>query len=131
MSPSLPQVNFGRQAKVYCEKIDISDIEADNPGMAREQSVIEHKLYIGEWIKALGLKQIDIARKAGLKKSYFNLLCSRKRDNPSLNVLQAIADAMELNILDLQKPPPPSQSIDHIQNIPIDLIERLRRRRAS
>src|SRR4051812_13884074 len=93
MTKSLPQVNGSRQAKVYCEKIDNGALLVNDLVMGRENSLKEPKLFIGEWIEALELKQSKVAKDSGVKKSYLNLLCHRKRDNPSLDVLQAIAEA--------------------------------------
>jgi predicted XRE-type DNA-binding protein len=131
MPDSLPQVNRKGQGQVYCGKIDFLPAIADDPGMERERSIKEPKLYIGEWIEALGLTQKEVAKASGVKKSYLNLLCKRKRDNPSLNVLQSIAEAMGLTIQNLQTRPPEAASIETIRKIPSDLIERLRRQRRA
>lgn len=131
MPESLPQVNRLRQEEVYCGKIDISQERAHNPAMARERTVIEPKLYIGEWIQVLGLKQKDVAKKAGIGKSYLNLICKRNRDNPTLEVLQNIAKAMDLTIKDLQGPPPDARLIDAVNNIPPGQLDRLRNRRKA
>lgn len=131
MGESLPQVNSVRQEEVYCGKIDILGKLADHPAMPRASDLKEPKLFIGEWIEVLGLKQNDIAKSSGIKKSYLNLLCKRKRDNPSLNVLSAIADAMGLTIKDLQTRPPAAASIETIREIPSALIERIRTQRKA
>lgn len=128
---SLPQVNRARQAKVFYEKIDISPVSGDNFPMKRPSVPTEPILYIGEWIDALGLKQKEVADRAGIGKSYLNLICKRTRVNPSFAVLQAIADAVELTIEDLKTPPPPSNLIEEIHRIPAGQIARLRSRRKT
>lgn len=106
-------------------------VAAEHPAMAGAGHIKEPKLFIGEWIEALGLKQKDIAKASGVKKSYLNLLCKRKRDNPSLDILIAIANAMNLTIKDLQTCPPPAASIEAIRDIPSALIERIRGQRKA
>jgi transcriptional regulator with XRE-family HTH domain len=63
--------------------------------------MIQQNQNIGHIIKVLrtasGLKQKDLAQRAGIKANYLSLVESGKRD-PSLNVLRAIAKALNVPI---------------------------------
>lgn len=99
--------------------------------MGDGNNIIERPLYIGEWIKALGMKQVDVARAAGIGKSYLNLICSRKRKNPAYQIILKIADAMDMSVLDLQTPPPDNEFIEKSKNISPRAMIRLQRVRKT
>ena len=96
--------------------------------MKPSASVLEPKLYIGEWIEVLGLQARAVAKDAGISEPYLNQLIHRTKDNPSLRILIKIASAMGIGVADLQRPPPPRAVLDELRKIPSDQLERLRRR---
>lgn len=99
--------------------------------MEREADLIEPTLYIGEWIRVLGLKPRDVAKKAKVSEPYLNQLIHRKKENPSLKLLTKIAHAIGISLRDLQMPPPAPDVLRALQSIPADQIERLRQRRKA
>lgn len=109
----------------------MSGLTTENPLMKPSPSILEPKLYIGEWIEALGLQARAVAKDAGVSEPYLNQLIHRTKDNPSLKVLVKIASAMRMGARDLQSPPPPRAVLEELKKIPSDQLERLRRRQSA
>jgi transcriptional regulator with XRE-family HTH domain len=73
------------------------------------------------------LKPRDVARDAEINEGYLSMLISRKRDNPSLDILTRIADAMGVGIDDLRRPPPDKKVLEEISRLSPEQLDRLRR----
>ena len=88
------------------------------------------RLYIGEWIDALGLERRKIAKEAGITESYLSLLINNftaeQPKNPSVWTIIQIADAASVSIDLLRQPPP--HTIDGLRKLPPDLVDRLIKR---
>ena len=83
-------------------------------------------LYIGQWIRALGKRPIDVVTATGLTESYLSLLISGKRKNPSAHVLATIAEYLEIPISYLYRPPPDQQFLEKAAEIDPSVLVRLR-----
>lgn len=64
------------------------------------------KLYIGEWIRALGLRQVDVVRGTGINEGYLSSLISGGKKNPSFDLLNQVADFLGIPISYFNRPPP-------------------------
>src|SRR5581483_2986462 len=64
------------------------------------------KLYIGEWIRALGIKQVEVVRATGINEGYLSSLISGARKNPSFEVLNQIAEFLGIPVGYFNRPPP-------------------------
>ena len=49
----------------------------------------------------LGMTQADLAKKAGINRSYLASLESESQSNTSLRTIEKLADALEVNVVDL------------------------------
>lgn len=67
-------------------------------------------LYIGQWIRKLGLKQVDVARAAKIGESHMSLIIKGDR-YPSHGALEDIALAMDTAVETLKKPPPDDATV--------------------
>lgn len=89
------------------------------------------RLYIGEWIEALGLERRKIAKIAGITEGYLSLIINNHElpepKNPSLMVALALADAIGVGV-DLLRHPPP-QTIEELRKLPAAVVDRLIGRR--
>lgn len=63
------------------------------------------KLYIGPWIRRLGLKQVTVAKEAGIGESFMSSIVAGDK-YPSPGVLADIAKAMGVSEHELRAPPP-------------------------
>jgi len=59
------------------------------------------KTLIRDRRQALGLSQRELARKVGVTDAYIALLETGKKTNPSLDVLKALAKALDVDVADL------------------------------
>lgn len=64
------------------------------------------RLYIGEWIKALGDAPTAVATCLKLNPGYLSQLINNKKKNPSYWVLCEVADHLKIPVDYLRKPPP-------------------------
>lgn len=60
----------------------------------------------GQWIRALGVDQREIATAAGMNEGYLSQLCSGQKKNPSRGVVADIAKALKIHPDALQRVPP-------------------------
>ena len=74
-------------------------------------------LYIGEWIRVLGRKQVEIMRLTGINEGYLSQLVNRERINPSADILATIAEALGIDVQALYRPPPSRAAIDEIGSL--------------
>ncbi len=72
----------------------------------------KRKFYLGQWIRCLDLKQVDVANAADITEGYLSALISNPKKNPTAEVLLAISEFMELTINDLYRPPPPKAEME-------------------
>lgn len=88
------------------------------------------RLYMGEWIDALGLERRKIAKEAGITEGYLSLIINNhaldQPKNPSLGVALALADAIGVGV-DLLRHPPP-QTVEELRKLPADIVDRLLKR---
>lgn len=64
------------------------------------------RLYIGEWMVALGIRQVDVVRQTGINGGYLNELISGSKKNPGFLMLSGIAEALGVPVDALRKKPP-------------------------
>jgi transcriptional regulator with XRE-family HTH domain len=84
------------------------------------------QLYIGQWLRGLGLRQTDMAKETGINEGYISSLISGERDNPSAAILLQIADFMDVPVNYLYKPPPDRNVIIEAGSIDPLILARLR-----
>jgi len=82
------------------------------------------KLYIGPWIRRLGLKQVEVARGAQIGESHMSLIVKGER-YPSPGALEDIAAAMSTTVETLKKPPPDEATIRAAADIDPAILARL------
>lgn len=82
-------------------------------------------LYVGQWIRALGKRQRDVARGTSVTEGYLSLLVNGGRKNPSLACLAEIADFLGIPAHYLYRPPPPRQILETISGLDPETISRL------
>lgn len=81
-------------------------------------------LYIGQWIRRLGMRPVDVARGADIGESHMSLIISGKK-YPSAGVLEDIAATMGLTADALKKPPPDDAAIRAMAGLDPGTIARL------
>jgi hypothetical protein len=79
-------------------------------GMAKTPKAAP-RLYIGEWMDALGLRQVDVVRATGINGGYLNELISGNKKNPGYLMLSGIADALGVSVEALRRKPPSERAI--------------------
>jgi hypothetical protein len=82
------------------------------------------KLFIGPWIRRLGLKQVEVARGARIGESHMSLIVKEER-YPSPGALEDIASAMGTTVETLKKPPPDEATIRAAADIDPAILARL------
>jgi len=81
-------------------------------GMGRLPKRTLRKIYLGEWIEALGRDRKDVAAGAGIDVSYVNNLIGGGKGNPSAHVMLALSEYLGISVNDLYRPPPPKPTIE-------------------
>jgi transcriptional regulator with XRE-family HTH domain len=89
------------------------------------------ELYIGQWIRALGMRPIDVVKGIGINEGYLSELINGKKKNPSGGTLIQIAEFLDIPMNYLYNPPPPQEIINQTSGIDSSVLERLRGRKAS
>jgi len=64
------------------------------------------KLFVGEWIRALGFRQVEVVRATGINEGYLSELISGGKRNPSFDILSQIADFLGIPVSYFNRPPP-------------------------
>lgn len=126
--------------KVCCGQIDTEPTPRDHGGMAKkrglpsqlersrnrrsktaprpaEPELKKRTLHLGPWLRRKGLKQIEVANKAGIGKSYMSQLVSGKKDEPSALLMLYISEAMGVTVNALYRPPPTQQQVDRAKGL--------------
>lgn len=89
------------------------------------------ELYIGQWIRALGMRPIDVVKGTGLNEGYLSELINGKKKNPSGTTLIQLAEFLDIPMSYLYKPPPPQEVINQASDIDPSILKRLTERKAS
>jgi transcriptional regulator with XRE-family HTH domain len=105
--------------------MDRQSSEPDNPGMGKTAkkkvptAQKDHeRLFIGEWIEALGAKQKDVADASGIGESYLSLLIDGTKKNPSALILYKISEHLGVSVNDLYNAPPPKAELEMLGQVP-------------
>jgi transcriptional regulator with XRE-family HTH domain len=85
-----------------------------------------HRLFIGEWFDALGMKPADCARETGIGAPYLSLLIAHKRENPSPQMRDQIADFLGIHWTKLYEPPPDAEFLAKLRTIDPKTLNRLK-----
>ncbi|XUM21019.1 helix-turn-helix domain-containing protein [Bradyrhizobium oligotrophicum S58] len=83
------------------------------------------KLYIGEWIRALGMRQVDVVRATGINEGYLSSLISGGKKNPSFEMLNQIADFLGIPISYFNRPPPDREFLAEASGLDPRVLQRL------
>jgi transcriptional regulator with XRE-family HTH domain len=96
-----------------------------HPGMPKKFSEPQPRVFIGEWMDALGIEAKDLMESTGLSGGFISLLRNGHR-NPSHGALFAIARAMKMphgSPQYLFRPPP--TTIQELREFPRELSARI------
>lgn len=83
------------------------------------------KLYIGEWIRALGYKQVDVVRGTGINEGYLSNMISGRKKNPSFDVLNQIAEFLNIPVSYFNRQPPDKEFIAEAAGLDPGVLSRL------
>jgi transcriptional regulator with XRE-family HTH domain len=83
------------------------------------------KLYVGEWIRALGLKQVEVVRGTRINEGYLSELVSGKKRNPSYDILCQIADFLGIPVSYFGRPPPDRGFIEEAADLDPKVLAKL------
>jgi transcriptional regulator with XRE-family HTH domain len=81
-------------------------------------------LYVGPWLRRLGLSQVEVAKAADIGESHMSLIISGDR-YPGPGALAAIAEAMGLPEAALKRLPPDEATVSAIAGIDPAILARL------
>jgi transcriptional regulator with XRE-family HTH domain len=85
-------------------------------------------LFIGQWVRALGYRPIDVVRATGLNEGYLSELIAGRKTNPSNAVLHTIATAIGIPWHYLLRPPPSPEFLEEAATLDPAVLVRLRSR---
>ena len=94
-------------------------------GRPRKEPSKARKLFIGEWISALGHRPVDVVKATGIDPGYLSKLIKGEKRNPSLKTLADIADFLAITIDSFYRLPPPKDFIAQVENLDPRLLARL------
>jgi hypothetical protein len=95
------------------------------PTRKRPQEATE-PLFIGQWLRVLNLRQIELVRATGINEGYISELISGRKDNPSGAKLRLISDFMGIPMQCLFEPPPTPELVKQATKIDPVVLARLR-----
>lgn len=108
----LPERNHGGMAK--------------RPTTGRQRRKRENPpFYLGLWIRRLRLRQVEVAKGAGVNEGYISELVNGSK-YPKAGVKADIARFMGIPPHYLDNPPPEQDAIDQVRGIDSDTIQRLK-----
>lgn len=84
--------------------------------------------FIGEWIRALGFQQNEVAEAVGINEGYLSGLINRRKDNPSAAMLIKIANFLRIPSDYLRRPPPSPEFIQEAAGLDSGVLARLKPR---
>lgn len=103
--------------------------KAPNRTKARRRRALPRKplpqLFLSEWLARLKKKQQEIAKAAGIGKSYMSQIVSLQKDDPSAAIVFWISEALGVTVNDLYRPPPTRAEIDKLREYRRATIESL------
>lgn len=82
-------------------------------------------LFIGQWIRAMGLTPAEVARDAPMNEGYLSELISGRKQKPSIEILQAIAKVLGIPRDKLHEPPPAKEVIEAARTLGPSVLRRL------
>lgn len=82
------------------------------------------KVFIRQWILALGRKSTDVARAAQITESYLSEINSEKK-TPSRAVVADIAAALGVTSDDLHRQPPPNDALAAVRGLQPEILGQL------
>jgi transcriptional regulator with XRE-family HTH domain len=83
------------------------------------------RLYLGEWIRAMGRKPAEVAKAADINEGYLSQLISGQKKNPSALLLHSIADFIGIPMQYLYRPPPNRTWLAEAADLEPAILERL------
>ena len=83
-------------------------------------------LYVGQWIRALHKRPIDVVRATGINEGYLSELINGRKKNPSGHTLAQIADYLEIPMSYFYRPPPASETLNQLSDLDSAVLNRLR-----
>jgi transcriptional regulator with XRE-family HTH domain len=83
-------------------------------------------LYIGQWIRALGMTPAEVARGTGMNEGYLSQLISGDKKNPSGATLSLLAGHLGIPIDYLYRPTPDREFIEKAGQIDPSVLARLK-----
>jgi Helix-turn-helix len=101
--------------------------------MAKVRKASPRTNYLGAWIDLLGPKLKDVAEAAHVTPSYVSNICRNDGKKPSIDVMLAISEFLDVPLNDLYKPPPAKASVaalgDYLQRTRETLLKKVGRSR--
>lgn len=90
------------------------------------------RLFIKEWMEAIGMTQTEVAKAAGISAAYLSEIIGPKQKMPTIPTLRDIADALGLPMQRLFEPPPSRETVRSMADIdPVTLARLLSNRRMN
>ena len=83
------------------------------------------KLFVGEWIRALNFRQIDVVRATGINEGYLSELISGSKRNPSFEKLNQVAEFLGIPVSYFNRAPPDRQFITEAAELDPRVLARL------
>lgn len=96
-----------------------------NDGRQRRRRKRSSALFLGPWLLALGRKPREVANATGINEGYISQLINGKKENPSRDIRDEIADFLGIPGHYLERPPPEKEVVAEIRALDPALIERL------
>lgn len=111
----------------------MNNFQTDHPGMVKRPVKPRARpqraplpLFLGQWLRALGIKQVDVVRGTTVSEGYVSQLVSGEKKNPNPAILNEIADFLGIPLHYLRRPPPPKEFLQEVGALDPAVIERLR-----
>ena len=122
MPLSSHNTNFRSTRKNRTLPNDFADKCSHNAGMARRGDASDRiDWYLREWMKALGLRQVDMIERTGWSKATTSQLCTGIQ-NFSPRILQDAADAMNLKTYELLMHPEDAMALRRLRGAAAQIV---------
>ena len=82
-------------------------------------------LYIGQWIRALGQRQIDVVKATGINEGYLSELINGGKWNPTYEMIMRIAEYLQIPVHYFNRPPPDREFLAEAAGIDPEVLNRL------
>lgn len=114
--------------------MDMDSLSSENRGMVksprnrrrRENRAPPPVLYVGQWIRALGLIPATVAKGLKMNEGYLSQIINNTRV-PSVAMLNEIAGFLDIPAEYFKRPPPTSDFLAKVSEIEPKVLERLRK----